>query len=129
MYGLARLRRFRQGTYRFSVEQSRIEAWLTSAINAARTNPALALEIIRCQRLVKGYGDTHARGMHNFATIMRLLPELAARPDAAAGVATLRNAALKDDEGRALAKLVADLMQPPPQPILRDRSRLARVPA
>lgn len=109
LYLLARLRRFRRGTYRFAVEMERIDGWLTSALNAARSNPGLALEVIRCQRLVKGYGDTHSRGLHNFAIIMRLLPMLATRGDGADVVRRLREAALKDDEGRVLAKAVSDL--------------------
>lgn len=109
LFLLARLRRFRRGTYRFAVEAQRIDAWLASALNAARSDPAFALEIIRCQRLVKGYGDTHARGLHNFATIMRMLPVLATRGEGAEAVRRLREAALKDDEGRALSKAVSDL--------------------
>ncbi len=109
LYGLARLRRFRRGTYRFRVEQERIEAWLATALNAARTDLALGTEVIRCQRLVKGYGDTHARGMGNFAAIMRLLPELTTRGDGATAVRTLREAALKDDEGRSLARAITAL--------------------
>ncbi len=107
LYGLARLRRFRRGTFRFAIEQERIDAWLATALNAARGDLALAVEVIRCQRLVKGYGDTHARGMHNFAAIMRLLPELASRSDGAAAVRALCEAALKDDEGRTLARAIA----------------------
>lgn len=109
LYLLARLRRFRRGTYRFAVEMERIDSWLASALNAARSNPALALEVIRCQRLVKGYGDTHSRGLHNFAIIMRLLPMLATRGEGAETVLRLREAALKDDEGRVLAKAISDL--------------------
>ena len=86
--------------------------WLASALNAARKDGELAVEIIHCQRLVKGYGDTHARGLHNFATIMRSLPDVVQRAGSAAIVRTLREAALKDDEGRALARAVADLDQP-----------------
>ena len=109
LFLLARLRRFRRGTYRFVIEAERIDAWLASALNAARTNPALALEVVRCQRLVKGYGDTHARGLHNFATVMRMLPVLVTRGEGAEALRRLRDAALKDDEGRALTKAISDL--------------------
>ncbi len=109
LYAIARLRSFRRGTYRFAQEHERIEAWLASALNAARGDLALATEIIRCQRLVKGYGDTHARGLHNFAAIMRVLPLLASSADGAQTVRTLREAALKDDEGHALAQAMARL--------------------
>ena len=111
LHGIARLRRWRRGTLRYRLEQDRIIGWLTSALNACRTDHQLAVEIIRCQRLVKGYGDTHARGLHNFATIMRSLPQLVERPGSAALVQTLREAALKDDEGRALTRAIADLGQ------------------
>ena len=113
LFLLARLRRFRRGTYRFAIEAERIDAWLVSALNAARTDPTLGLEVIRCQRLVKGYGDTHSRGLHNFATIMRMLPALAERRDGADAVRALREAALKDDEGRALAKAVGGALNMP----------------
>lgn len=113
LHTIARLRRWRRGTLRYRLEQDRIMGWLASALNAARSDAELALEIIRCQRLVKGYGDTHARGMHNFATIMRALPALVNRPRSAAIVRTLREAALKDDEGRALARALAELGQSP----------------
>lgn len=107
LYLLARLRRFRRGTHRFVLEQQRIEAWLASAINAARRDPALALEIIRCQRLVKGYGDTHARGLRNFSTIMQALHGLVGKQDASTVLGNLRAAALKGDEGRSLHKALA----------------------
>ena len=113
LHGIALLRRWRRGTYRYRLEQERIMGWLASALNAARTDAQLAVEIIRCQRLVKGYGDTHARGLHNFATIMRRLPDLVQRPDSSAIVQALREAALKDDDGRALARAIVDLGQPP----------------
>ena len=112
LYLIARIRRWRRGTYRFAIEQARIEAWLATALNAARTDLAFGVEVIRCQRLVKGYGDTHARGMHNFAAIMRMLPSLVGRSDVAPTVRGLREAALKDDEGRALAKAITALNAP-----------------
>ena len=109
LYCIASLRRWRRGTLRYRVEQNRIMAWLASALNASRTDPNLAIEVIRCQRLIKGYGDTHARGLHSFATIMRSLSGIVHRPGSAAIVRALREAALKDDEGRALAGAVASL--------------------
>ena len=42
---------------------------------------------------------------------MRSLPQLVERPGSAALVQTLREAALKDDEGRALTRAIADLGQ------------------
>lgn len=112
LWGLARLRRFRPRSLRFQVEEARIEAWLGSAINAARSDLALGVEVIRLQRLVRGYSDTHARGLANFAAIMRALPVLAARADGAAVLAALHKAALADDESRALGSALVELEQP-----------------
>ncbi|MDT7934321.1 MAG: DUF6537 domain-containing protein [Sphingomonadaceae bacterium] len=102
MWGLARLRRWRPRTLRYAEEQARITAWLESAVNAARTDYALGVEVLRLQRLVKGYSDTHARGLAKFAAIMGVLPGLAARSDGAERLRALAAAALADEEGAAL---------------------------
>ena len=112
LWTVARLRRIRPRSLRFHVEEERIEAWLASAVNAARTDLALGLQVVRLQRLVRGYGDTHARGLGNFAAIMQALPALSARPDGAARLAALHRAALADDEARALGAALAELAQP-----------------
>ena len=70
----------------------------------AGRDPALALEVARCQRLVKGYGDTHARGWANFQRLMQEADRLAGEPGAAARLAALCTAALADENGQALAK-------------------------
>ena len=97
---VASLRRWRRSTLRYALENARIEAWLADLCAVAPAEPALALEIARCQRLVKGYGDTHARGWRNFETL-RATWRGPARP-APALVAELREAALADEHGRAL---------------------------
>ncbi len=101
LWGVAGLRRWRRGTLRFAAENQRIEQWLGDVREAAASDTALATEIARCQRLVKGYGDTHERGLRNFALLRdawqrggeRFTPELLAR---------LREAALADEHGKAL---------------------------
>ncbi len=101
---IAALRRFRRHTLRFVEEQERIEAWLARVGALAQRDPALALEVARCQRLVKGYGDTHARGWANFQRLMQETDRLAGEPGAAARLAALCEAALADESGQALAK-------------------------
>ena len=101
---IAALRRFRRHSLRFVEEQERIEAWLARIGALAARDPALALEAVRCQRLVKGYGDTHARGWANFQRLMQETDRIAGEPGAAARLATLCNAALTDEHGQALAK-------------------------
>jgi indolepyruvate ferredoxin oxidoreductase, beta subunit len=100
---IAALRRFRRRTLRFVEEQQRIEAWLGRVGAFAARDPALALEVARCQRLVKGYGDTHARGWTNFQRLMQETDRLAGDPGAATRLAALCDAALADENGQALA--------------------------
>jgi indolepyruvate ferredoxin oxidoreductase beta subunit len=102
LYTLAGLRRFRRGSLRYAQENARIEAWLQAVHAAAPADPTLALEIVRCQRLVKGYSDTHERGVRCFERVMAALPRLAGRADAAPALAKLREAALADEHGKAL---------------------------
>jgi indolepyruvate ferredoxin oxidoreductase, beta subunit len=106
--GIAALRRFRRSTLRYAEEQARIEDWLGRIARLAAADPGLALEVARCQQLVKGYGDTHARGWQNFTQVMAAADRLAGGAGAAARVAALRRAALADDTGAALAALLAD---------------------
>jgi indolepyruvate ferredoxin oxidoreductase beta subunit len=105
--GIASLRRVRRATLRFHEEQSRIEAWLARIGALATRDAALALQVARCQRLVKGYGDTHARGWGNFQRLMSEVDARAGEPGAAARLAALCDAALADDTGAALTKALA----------------------
>lgn len=101
---VASLRRRRPETLRYATEQARIEEWLERIARAKAQDTALGVEIARCQRLVKGYGDTHARGWANFCTLMDQADRLAGEARAAARLAALREAALADEHGQALAK-------------------------
>lgn len=102
LWTLARCRRLRRGTYRFREEQARIEAWLERVAQAHETSPAFALEAAKCANLVKGYGDTHERGVRNFERTMACLDACASTPDPAGSLRTLREAALADPEGGKL---------------------------
>jgi len=101
LYGLAALRRWRRGTWRYRLEQERIEAWL-ERIRASSGDYDLAVEIAECQRLIKGYGDTHERGVERYEIIMQWADRERVRTDVAAGVRRLRAAALADEKGEAL---------------------------
>ena len=103
------MRSYRRRTLRYQNEQQRIEGWLHSAVNAARTDYALGLEVIRLQRLVKGYGDTHARGLRNFGSILAMVPRLIESGEAPRLLAELHDAALADDEGIALSRAIRRL--------------------
>jgi indolepyruvate ferredoxin oxidoreductase beta subunit len=110
---LAKLRRFRRGTYRYRQEQAAIDNWLSLIEGGAALSADLALEIAECARLIKGYGETHKRGSANFAAIeARLIrPALAGRlpaPQAIDAVASARVAALADPDGESLSRALGE---------------------
>jgi indolepyruvate ferredoxin oxidoreductase beta subunit len=106
LYAIASLRGMRRSSLRFQVEQQRIDTWLATIARLAPSQPALALEVARAQRLVKGYGDTHARGWSSFQRVMAKLPQLQSMPQGAAQLKALGNAALADDSGKALEHML-----------------------
>jgi indolepyruvate ferredoxin oxidoreductase, beta subunit len=108
LYGLAALRRWRRGTWRYRLEQERIEAWL-ERIRASSSAYDLAVEIAECQRLIKGYGDTHERGLGNYERIMQWVDRERARVDLATSVRRLRSAALLDERGEAFNTALGEL--------------------
>ncbi len=99
LYFVAGMRRWRRVTLRYQVEDSNITAWLDRVRALAASDYALAVEVAECQRLVKGYGETHERGSHNFKAIMNALEQLRSKGDAARHVRELREAALADEQG------------------------------
>jgi indolepyruvate ferredoxin oxidoreductase, beta subunit len=105
---LARLTRWRPRTYRFAEESREIEAWLGAVAKAAPKAPLLAREIAELAGLRKGYGDTHRRGRGNYRRIFEEAQRALAEGDAAAPrLAQLRQAALADPDGAALARALA----------------------
>lgn len=107
LYAIASLRALRPRSLRYAVEHERIAAWLAEVRRLATFHPALALEVARSQRLVKGYGDTHARGWRNFQRLMGALPRLEDDPAGAQRLGELARAALADESGQALERMLA----------------------
>jgi indolepyruvate ferredoxin oxidoreductase, beta subunit len=107
LYALAGLRGWRRHTLRFRQETRRIEIWLARIEHLAVAHPALAVELARAQRLIKGYGETYERGMRSFTRLCAELGRLAACADGAERMARLLEAALADEEGRTLARELA----------------------
>jgi indolepyruvate ferredoxin oxidoreductase beta subunit len=107
LYAIAALRPLRPRSLRFGVEQERIRAWLAGIQRLAGSQPALALELARSQRLVKGYGDTHARGWRNFQRLLGELPRLEGDEAGARRLSELARAALADESGQALERMLA----------------------
>jgi indolepyruvate ferredoxin oxidoreductase beta subunit len=103
---VAAMRRWRPTTTRWATEQAAIDRWLARIADAAGRDPRLATEIARCQRLVKGYSDTHERGVRHYETVMAAIDARGGRM-APIAVAELREAALADEHGRALEAALA----------------------
>src|SRR6185312_14331769 len=122
---LAKMRRIRPYGIRYAQEQEQIEGWLKLIVEAAHREPGLALEIAECARLIKGYGDTHARGLSNYRAIEThvIRPALAGAFElrrAADAVASARTAALVDPEGESLARCLAEIEAQSPLPIAAE---------
>src|ERR1700733_2260754 len=70
LYGVAALRPTRRASLRHKRETEHLEAWLAQAAETLLQNYDLAVEILRCRRVVKGYSDTHARGLSKVDRVM-----------------------------------------------------------
>lgn len=109
---LSSLRPLRTIGHRYHTEQKLIEQWIANIAKAAPLDLNLAAEIAACQRLLKGYGETHRHGWDSFSGIMTTLVTPALQGDmppavAALAVASAREAALADPEGVALKAVLA----------------------
>jgi indolepyruvate ferredoxin oxidoreductase, beta subunit len=113
LYTLAGMKRWRRGSLRFQAENRRIEDWLERIASTTALNPQLAIEVAQCQRLVKGYGDTHERGVRNYETLMEVVRRAGARL-APATLRELRDAALADEAGTQLRGALERLALVPP---------------
>ena len=96
------MRRWRRGLLRHAVETAHLERWYALALDHVPTDYALAVEILNCSRLIKGYSDTHVRAQSKFDRVLSALDLLKGRDDAAEWLRRLREAALKDEKGDML---------------------------
>jgi indolepyruvate ferredoxin oxidoreductase beta subunit len=122
---IAKLGRLRPRSHRYAQEQRAIEAWLALVAQAATRSAELALEIVECAGLIKGYGNTHKRGSANFERIARdvVAPVLAGRIPLARGldaIASARVAALADPDGESLARCLAEIEAQTASPIAAE---------
>jgi indolepyruvate ferredoxin oxidoreductase beta subunit len=108
LYLLGGLKWYRPRTLRHTQEVAHLEAWLATALNLLPRYD-LAVEVIKCRRLVKGYSDTHSRGLSKFDKVLAAAALVGTRDDAADWVRRLREAALKDEEGKALDGAIATI--------------------
>jgi len=102
LYCLAGLRRWRRALLRHETEMTHIHAWLELAVSRLPHDYDHAVQTLCIRRLIKGYSDTHARGLSKFDRVMEGSALVEGREDAAEWTRRLINAALKDPDGKAL---------------------------
>lgn len=103
---LGALRPLRRIGKRYAEEQELIEQWLAAVEGA--TGIELALELVLCARMVKGYGASNERAKENLTSIMNSLKS--SDPGA---VRRAREAALAEESGTALDAALSQAGAPP----------------
>lgn len=106
LYFVGGLRGMRRRSLRHAIEVSHRDAWLGAAVAAVRKNYRLGVEILCCRRLIKGYSDTHSRGLSKFDKVMSTINLLQDRDDAIDWARRLREAALRDASGEQLDGMI-----------------------
>ena len=109
LYFLGGLRTFRRRSYRYKIEQNHIDNWLSSALSLLPNDYNLALEVIRARRLIKGYGDTHSRGLTKFDRVIDGISLLSAHKDSAYWAQKLQTAALDHEDDIELKKTLQNI--------------------
>jgi len=112
LHALGGMRRYRRRLLRHQIEETHLAGWLASVRRAATADYDLGVEVIRCQRLIKGYSDTRARAESKYGKVLSALPLVEGRADGADWIRRLREAALMDEAGKELdgaLKTVASL--------------------
>ena len=102
LYVLAGLRRWRRGMLRHHNEREHWQAWQARALEMIDKDYDLSVELILNRRLIKGYSDTHSRGLSKFDQVNEGAALVAGRADGADWARRLREAALADEQGEAL---------------------------
>lgn len=112
--GLAALRFSRPWGSRYRSEQRLIDRWIQSIGATTKDSWKLGLELAQCGRLIKGYGSTNERGKRNLEHLLTHVMQSSIGLDERwRALATLREAALKDEAGRALDQALHEQGMPP----------------
>jgi indolepyruvate ferredoxin oxidoreductase beta subunit len=124
---MASLKWLRVRGSRHAAEQAMLARWLDGVVRGTARDWRLGHEIALCGRLVKGYGATNERGKENLLHVLDHLAQGGVPQQAAAAVAAAREAALADENGKALD---AALVQhgAPPRPVKAQPIRWMRKP-
>ena len=106
-YVLAGMRRWRRSTLRHAREAAHLEEWLGLCLGRLPRDYDFATESLKARRLIKGYSDTFARGQAKFDKVICATRQLEGRPEAAAGVRQLIDAAMSDPGTKELDDAIA----------------------
>ena len=103
--GLARLRPLRPRSLRYAQEHETLHVWLAAMRQVLGTSAPLSLVLAGLPQVLKGYGDTQARGRMNYTRLWssHVAPALTGAVDAEQAAAALREAlshTLADPEGK-----------------------------
>lgn len=102
LYLMASMRGMRRRTLRYAVEHQAMAEWLSKVTDLISRDYEMAVELVKCQRLIKGYGETHARGKANFDKIIGALASVTS----AQTLADLHAAALQGEDNKAFEALL-----------------------
>ncbi|MGE0098716.1 MAG: indolepyruvate oxidoreductase subunit beta family protein [Hydrogenophaga sp.] len=102
---LARLRPLRPRSLRYAQEHETLAVWLAAMRQVLPQSPPLALALAGLPQVLKGYGETQARGRLNYARLwaQHVAPSLTSELDASTAANALREAlkaTLADPEGK-----------------------------
>ncbi|WP_370343353.1 indolepyruvate oxidoreductase subunit beta family protein [Pararhodobacter marinus] len=109
LYGLGGLRRVRRKLWRDRVESAHREAWLALAEARLPRDYAMAVATLEARRLIKGYSDTHGRGLSKFDVVLDGLALVEGRADAADWARRLMESALTSPELSAVEGTLATI--------------------
>ena len=109
---LSRVKFLRPIGSRYWEEQERIDEWVGDVRRAARIDSDLAESVVELARLIKGYGETHHRGVQNYMRIRqglvtKALDGLGESEVGGRAIKVAVEAALADPEGKTLDSQLA----------------------
>lgn len=111
LYVIAKFQSIRRSTLRFKRERVRIDAWMALVMSAINADYKSAVSLAKCQRLIKGYGDTHERGWANYSIIVSSLPQILTEEEPSNVIDRLCDAALAEESGLSLKAEIKGLSE------------------
>jgi len=109
LWVLAALRPYRRKLKRHKHEIESLELWLSKALDLSDANYPLAVQVLNCRRLIKGYSDTHSRGTSKFDRLMASVSTIKENADAGETLSGLIELALAQESDDLLEESIKNL--------------------